>query len=275
VRRNDRIAPLFALVLGCSTTGTNEPPPGQQETQEPAAAPPLPVVPAAPLVRDPNVAEGWFQKGRLAAGAGDHAAAIDAYGRAIAADPNLGLAYVEKAESHLLFDNDQLAINALLVRAIALLPDNPRAHLRYAEVLRADGDEAGAEREWRSALALRSDLSEARIGLADLLARRGDRAGATAELERVIRERPTSVQARVQLAELLDSSGRTLDAAKQLEAAARAAERSADLYRRAARMYETAGDARTAASLRAIADRLDPPGKIRKLRPLLPSKKKS
>jgi tetratricopeptide (TPR) repeat protein len=204
----------------------------------------------------------------------EHPAAAAAFARAITADPFLGLAYLEGAETHLYTDNDAQEIKRLLVRALELLPANPRAHLRFGEVLHELGDNKLAEAHWRCALELRGDLIDARRQLGALLLATGRVEEAVRELQVAAEQEPDELQTQVVLANALEASGKTLDAAKAVEGAARIAGKSAALYRRAGQLYEVAGSFVAAKRVRALADRLDPPKKERQLRPLKKARKR-
>jgi Tfp pilus assembly protein PilF len=230
--------------------------------------PPLP----ADRPREVKKAEAEFARALSLATEGDHAAAREAFGSAIAADPYYGLAYLGKAESHSLTDNDLVATRSLLERAVELLPENPRVHLRYGEYFAETGKKPEAEAEWRCALELRKDLVEARLHLARLILERGDAESAQMELRTAIASSPGDVQAHVLLGDVLESQKKFLDAAKEIEAAAQLAAKSASLYRRASVLYQAAGNLLAAKRTKKAADRLDPPPQNRKLRPLLKRK---
>jgi Tfp pilus assembly protein PilF len=232
-----------------------------------AIRPPPPLPPGRP--RDTRRAEEEFARGVALSEQGDQTSARDAYDNAIAADPYHGLAYLGKAESHLYTDNDQVAIRSLLERAVELLPENPRVHLRFGEFFAEAGSKPLAEAEWRCAIELRKDLLEARLHLARLIFENGDPATAEHELRDAVAIAPADVQAHVLLGDVLEAEKKIIDAAKEIESAAQLAAKSAALYRRASTLYTAGGNLIAAKRTKKEADKLDPPPKIRKLRPLL------
>ena len=223
--------------------------------------------------RNSSLSQRAFLEGLELSRAGQHAEAVTRYEVAIAADSGHGLAHLEQAESNLFMGKDPLTLEPVLARAVELMPQNPRAHMRYAEVLADIGRPGDAEEHWRRALVLKPELIDPRLQLAALLERGGELHAARSELERAVIIQPRDVRARMRLGELLEGQRRFEDAALHVEIAADAA-RSAPLYRRAAALYESAGRLRLADELRARADRIDPPAETRKLRPLPKARKK-
>lgn len=199
---------------------------------------------------------------------GRHLDAVTAFEAALEADDENGLAYLHLAESQLVLDQPISAVLVGLERAVALLPDNPRAHHNYAEALSLSGEPQGAARHWRRAIELRPDVSEARLGLAQVLEASGDLDGARVQLEAAATLDPRNVMIRVRLANVLEKLSAFAEAGSHARDAAEISGASAPLYRRAAELLERAGRPAEAKKLRATADRLDPPPKDRKLREL-------
>lgn len=215
----------------------------------------------------PQAAE-WFEKGRALEAQGQHGEAIDAFARALEADELHGLAYLHKAENHLLLDHDPQIPRILLKEALDLLPDNPRVHLRYGDAAIRLGHDEEAEAHWRRAMELRPDLAEPYLQLARYYEERQQLEKAVSAMQAATKADPNNVQARVVLADLLGRLGKHQAAAKEMEAVAEQTSRSAPLYRRAADYYELASLEADAERLRAIADTLDPPPDQRKMRDL-------
>lgn len=205
---------------------------------------------------------------------GDHIGALAAYRRALAADPVHGLTHLAKAESHLVTDYDVEQMRHHLATAVVLLPTNPRAHLRLANFAADVGEKEVAVTHWRCALELKPSYAEARFFLARHLVATGSVAEAEVELRRVLAEGKRTVTTLVLLAEALEAQGKLLEAAQRVEEAAQEAKTSAVLYRRAGTLYESASSPLSARRVRAKADRLDPPPKTRRMRPLRKRRRK-
>jgi tetratricopeptide (TPR) repeat protein len=217
--------------------------------------------PAAPASRPRDVAQGkaFFDQGLALEEQGRRREAVEAFAQASAADGEHGLAYLHEAENRLILEEDPIAVQPILKRAVELLETNPRVHLLLADALSVSGDGAGAEAHWKRAIELQPALVEARFHLALELERRGKVDEAVVQLTEAAKAAPGNVPVRVTLANLLAHSGKHHDAAKEMEAVAVLAASSAPLYRRAADFYEAASKIEDASRLRKIADKLDPP----------------
>lgn len=215
-----------------------------------------------------------FSEGQSAQAAGDMEAARAAFERAVTADPTHGLARIALAEAHWRTDNDAEAIRAHLAAAVLLLPENPRAHLRFADASAELGDLDAAVTHWRCALTLKPGLPAAHVALARHLLGAENPEEAEAHVRAALAEEPSDYRHHVLLAQALEGQAR-LDAAAA--ATARAAElvgRSAPLYRRAASLFDRAGAPERADRMRALADEIDPPRERRDLRPLRKARRK-
>lgn len=221
-----------------------------------------------------------YQRGLAQADQGEHAAAIETFAAAIAADPTNAAAHLSKAESHLAWDGDMEATRHHLAMALVLAPDTARAHVRFAQYLSGTGDPDGAAIHYRCALSLDPKLTDARVELATQLINAGHHAAALFELERVAStNQEVGFRLQALMASALEGQGRFAPAAEHMEKAAEAT-RSAVLYRRAADLLVRAGDEARAEALRSKADEIDPPPERPKMRPLVkakppPKKKKS
>lgn len=213
-------------------------------------------------------ANQWFEKGKAFEDRGELREAIDAYARALEADELHGLAFLHKAENHLRLDDDPQVARILLKEALDLLPDNARAHLRYAEAAARLGFDVEAETYLKKAIALRSDLAEAHVLLAQHYEKTKRIEEAAQSLQAAAKTNPADIQVRVALVGLLDQLGRVDQAAQEMEAVAVHTKKSAPLYRRAADLHDRANRAADADRLRAIADEIDPPPQARKMREL-------
>jgi tetratricopeptide (TPR) repeat protein len=225
--------------------------------------------------RDLKKGESEFQRGVMLSEKGDHLGAGQAYAAAISADPYHGLAYLYAAESHLYTDDDHEAMRALLEHAVELLPENPRAHLRYGEYFAEIGKKPDATAEWRCALELREDLVDARVHLGRLLLENGDAELAEKELRTALASATNDVQVHLLLGDVLETEKKFNEAAVEVLIAARSSAKPAALYRRAGHLFEAAGNLLAAKKARKQADVLDPPPKARNLRPLLKRQKKT
>jgi tetratricopeptide (TPR) repeat protein len=284
---------LFTTLLSCCSTGA--PPRAQPAPPIAAPAPPPPDSPERPkeqpvepcLVyptrhartngrgpRNAATAQSELQRGLSLASSGNHFAALEAFDSALAADPYHGLTHLAKAESHLFTDNDPAKMRMHLATAVLLMPENPRAHSRLADFLAEAGEADAAITHWKCALTLKSSYDEARLNLARYLVTLKRASEAEAEL-RSIEGGLDDVTVLALLADALAGQGKLLEAARQAEEAARhAGPSAASLLRRAGDLYEAADSPLSANRVRAKADRLDPPPRERKMRPLKRRKKR-
>lgn len=209
-----------------------------------------------------------YTRGQTLMEAGQTGQAQAAFTQAVQADPSHGLARIALAETHWLTDNNAPLIREHLAAAALLLPQNPRAHLRFADI-NAELDEGEvAARHYRCALTLSPDLTAAHVRLAKHALGASQAAEAERHIRAAIAAEPKQYLHLVLLGQALRAQGRPQDAAKALEGAAVLKGTSAPLYRRAARLYEDAQAPKDALRMKRIADDLDPPKKTRSLRPL-------
>jgi tetratricopeptide (TPR) repeat protein len=219
--------------------------------------------------RDPEAAERAFREAVSLEEAGRDGDAIEAFGRAIAADGAHGHAHRRKAELHFDLDGDLERIRVHAATAVVLLPEDATAHAAFARYLSEVQDAEGAAIHYRCALGIDPALDAIRIAFASALVSSGDFSGGEAEVRKVLGSSPT-LQVRSLLATALEGQGKWVEAAGALEQAAAEvkAKGSAVLLRRAAASYEKGGDPAKASALRTRADSIDPPPKKRDLRPL-------
>ena len=183
-------------------------------------------------------------------------------------DPEQGLAHLSLAEALLYTGGDPEVRGHHLAWAVQLLPHNPRAHLRYAERLRAIGALEASRRQVGCALERRPTYAEASRLAAEL----DLQAGRWADAERAARSAIHAERANhrnwVILGEILRTRGAYAAAGQAILTAAKSVGTSAPLYRRAAELFEAAREHAAAAAALARADAIDPPPETRRLRPL-------
>jgi tetratricopeptide (TPR) repeat protein len=139
------------------------------EAAQPQAAPPVPAWRG--FAR--RLASEWFDRGcALDSDRATYAAAIAAYERALALDPecadahcNLGSVYFNQSRRSL--------ARACYERALTLVPGHLEAHLNLATLLEEEGQDAGALRHYRRALALDPFAPDTHVSLALLYERMG------------------------------------------------------------------------------------------------------
>lgn len=223
--------------------------------------------------RDRVTAARAFETALGRAGA-DPRGALAELDRAIAADPEHALARVHAAELRLELSEELPHADADLARAMVLLPDSPRAHLRAGQVAHALSDDTRAEKLLTRAATLKPDWADPQIALIDVLVRLGRAADAVGAATRARELAPERLDVATRLADTLSAAGRPADAAREMEVTAARFGRAAPLYRRAATLWDEAGSAADAARVRALADKLDPPPKPKKKRALPPARKR-
>jgi tetratricopeptide (TPR) repeat protein len=121
----------------------------------------------------------------------ERAVVVEPEGRS---DAELALSHLSRGE-HLMSTGDVAGAATELLKAVALLPFDARAHLLLARALRGRGDVDRAEEELRASLYCRED-APVRLELAELLLARGRSAEARAEGARVLQADPGNAAAR-------------------------------------------------------------------------------
>lgn len=265
--------PVLALLVGLATcagpTETARTEPGTPKlTVDPCQEDPKRHALPMDGPRDFAAADQAFQAAQLLADGGDYGAALPGFMSAVKADPTHGLAHLGIAEAHLYTDDDPQAMRAHLATALMLMPDNPRAHQRYAQVLETLGEKEAATGHWKCLLSLKPETGEARYQLARLYLEAGKPKDAEQEVREAIKLEESNLQYHLLLGDVLEADGRVGEAAEAVRVAAELAGRSAPLYRRASALFEKANDKAAAEAQMKRADELDPPEKARNLRPL-------
>ena len=103
-------------------------------------------------------------------------------------------------------------------KAIAADPELPELHNSLGTLLLNAGDGPGGEKEFREAMRIQPSLAQVQMNLASVLASRGDNAEARYHFEQSIRLKPDFAEARLNYARLLLSMKETDQAEKQLQA---------------------------------------------------------
>jgi tetratricopeptide (TPR) repeat protein len=124
------------------------------------------------LERDRSNADWWIVKGYALTQAGDHRAAVQAYGEAVRLEPDSAMAWNQLAQSHRASGDPQRAI-VVLERAALAVRDSPTTAFllgeSYSDIRRFD-DAAAA---YRQALGLDPNLAPAWYGLSRAYTRMG------------------------------------------------------------------------------------------------------
>jgi DNA-binding transcriptional MerR regulator len=120
-----------------------------------------------------RLAGEWFDRGcELDSERSTYAAAIAAYERALALDPEYADAHCNLGSVY--FNQNRRALaRACYERALALVPEHLEAHLNLATLLEEEGQDAAALRHYRRALALDPLVPDTHVSLALLYERLG------------------------------------------------------------------------------------------------------
>ncbi|MBK7863226.1 MAG: tetratricopeptide repeat protein [Archangiaceae bacterium] len=188
---------------------------------------------------------------------------LQALDRAVAARPSDPLPRLEAAQRRLQLGEelDRALFDADAARA--LLPENPRAHFVFGQLLEERGERAEARTAYQTALLLRDDYDDARFRLAGLLFQEQQWADAASAYGRYVKAHPEASGARLQLAAALEKQGDSKAAERELKAMLSDPKTHEVAGRRLAELYERTGRERDAKRLRS---QVEPPK--RKLRDL-------
>lgn len=263
---------MLTAACGCSTSG----PPVEKQ-------PPLPpecqVYPASQVERpsaterDFRGADAAFRSGLEKLDADRYEAALSRFEEALLLDPTYGLAYLAQADS-LKGLGETEARKMPLMKAILLLPDNPRAHAELGLVLSDLGESEPAMVHLACALSRRKDLHDARMRLVLEQMDAGDYADAESNLRTLMDAQGPSVRTLAMLGRVLEAQGRFAESAQAVLQAAGMARENAVLLRRAAVLYDRADQPEKADAVRERADAVDPPPPSRDMRPLPPARRR-
>ncbi len=231
-----------------------------------------PVMQAASQRSGPLGSLGWFKEGIKFTRKGDYRAALKRFEKARSLSPRWALPYLEIAVAHMMTDNDSKAIGRALAQAVKYGPEIPRARYLYGIFLQEQGDRKGAISEFIQALKKRPSMLDARYRLATLFVEDGRQADGIRQYELVLQQQPSHMGARRNLAVLYEQSGQLEMAEQHLLAIVKMEPSNSWFYNNLGRFYERVGWKAKAQAAFRHAQRLEPSGKRRKLRPLLKSR---
>ena len=189
--------------------------------------------------------------------------ALAALDRKIASEPTSAQPRVDAAQARL--QNGEQLDRALLDLDVAraLVPEDPRIHFLFGQLMEERGQHKDARASYETALGLKDDFDDARFRLAGLLFNDGAFAEAAAAYARYVKGHPEATGARVQLAAALEKSGDVHAAEKELKALHGDPKTHELGGRKLLELYERHGREKDASKLRAA---VEPPK--RKLRDL-------
>jgi Tfp pilus assembly protein PilF len=190
----------------------------------------------------------------------DDLAALD---RKIAKEPSNPLPRLDAAQKRILSGEELDRALLDLEAAKAMLPENPRVHFLYGQLMEERGEPQPAREAYQTAVALREDYDDARFRLAGLLFQQGAFAEAAAEYGRYAKGHPEASGARLQLAAAYEKAGDLKAAEKELKALYADPKTHELAGRKLVELYERTGRGKDAGKIRAA---VEPPK--RKLRDL-------
>jgi Tfp pilus assembly protein PilF len=224
-------------------------------------------------VPQPVGALAWFQQGVELARQGEYAAALNRYTKARSLSPFWALPHLEIAVAHLMTDNDRQIIGDSLAKAVQFGPKMPRARYLYGVFLHEQKKRSQAIKEFVQALVRRPSMLDARFRLATLYVEEGLQSKGIEQYHYVLHLQPTHLGAHRNLAMLYEQSGQLEFAEKHLLAIVRMYPQNAWHLNNLGHFYERMGQPKNAKKAFGRAQRLDPIGNLRNLRPLLKSGK--
>ncbi|HEV2845672.1 MAG TPA: tetratricopeptide repeat protein [Thermoanaerobaculia bacterium] len=153
--------------------------------------------------------------GTTALRAGRFAEAVEAYGKALAADPKDANAWLNQGVA---FQGlrDLAGAERSFRKAVELDPANARAHYNLGSLLAGKGDRTEAIRHLESAVRLDPDSRDALFNLGLSLAGAGEPARALEAFDRVLKLSPRDAEARFHRTQALSSLGRHEEAVAEL-----------------------------------------------------------
>jgi tetratricopeptide (TPR) repeat protein/SAM-dependent methyltransferase len=192
--------------------------------------------------------------GLIAARAGNLDAAVELYGRALAANGRSPECHFNVAQVLRAQGRNGEAI-AHLGEATALKRDYIAAHLSLADMLMAQNNLEGARTHYEQVLTIDPRLVDARHGLANVLRVLGRLDEAAEQFRHVIAIKPDYAEAICNLGVVLSAQGRFAEAAEQYQRAISIKPELVDVYRNLARALLADGraDEAVAASMRGLA----------------------
>jgi len=196
----------------------------------------------------------------LALEADDSLAALD---RQIAKEPSSGLARIDAAQKRIQAGEELDRALLDLDVARSLLPENPRVHFLFGQLMEERGQAAEARVSYQTALALRDDYDDARFRLAGLLFQNAAFSEAADAYARYVKTHPEATGARLQLSAALEKAGDKAGAERELKVLYADPKTREMGGRKLAELYDRTGREKDATKVRTA---VEPPK--RKLRDL-------
>lgn len=218
-------------------------------------------------------ARAQFRRGMTALKAGDTARASQAFAKSTEAAPRWALAYLQWGVAQQLYDPESKDVFSALKMAVALAPENARAHFHLARAYLRAEDYDSAITHLQQTLRSRPNYPRARFLLGRAYAEQGDSQNSITTLHDVLREEPKHTGAITLLAELYEKDQRLEDTEAMLRRLTILFPEVTHHHLRLARFYEQIGEAERAEAARQRAEVVDPRPK-RKMRPLLGRRRK-
>jgi predicted O-linked N-acetylglucosamine transferase (SPINDLY family) len=163
-----------------------------------------------------NEALSWLRRGEEYAAKGQGERAADAFGRALALDPELGAASFGLATELMMLGRSGEALT-VLEEAVARAPLDAPLVGRFGDALQLTGHPGEAIAAYRRAVELDPAISHAWYGLGCVELAAGAHAAAAEALERAVRLRPGAAEARFNLATALFNLGEIERAIAELD----------------------------------------------------------
>jgi predicted O-linked N-acetylglucosamine transferase (SPINDLY family) len=167
----------------------------------------------------PGDPEAWVNLATLEQMVGNLQAAIDALGKALAADPRLAAAHNNHGNVLLMAGRPEEA-EAAYQHALSLEPGDPGLLLNLAGSLHAQGRLADAEAKCRDALARDPNFAPAEAMLGAIHADGGNLEAAEASLRSALQKNPGHAEWRYSLAQVVENEGSWTGALTELRRAA-------------------------------------------------------
>lgn len=194
------------------------------------------------LELNPQLAEGWFEKGLIVSEAGDWSRAADLFRRSLAISSNFSRAHLALGEM-LLRTGEFEAASKELKTVLQLDRSSAGAHAGLALIYLQQGSLDNAAAEFRHALSVRPGYLDAQKGLARVLASQHKWNEAVLLLKRVIAVKPNSSEDAFALGTALGNTGDNAGAAEQFA-------RARELSNRELTLLRAKGDSNLGVSLR-------------------------
>jgi tetratricopeptide (TPR) repeat protein len=190
------------------------------------------------------------------------------FARAARLAPEWGLAFLQWGVVEQSIDAQSSVARECLERAVALAPDNPRAHYHLGTLYERLGRNQEAAQEFGAALELRPRMRDAQFRLAASLHALGDIEGAISAYHKVLMRERHHTGALTALADLYEHTNELAAAERALVSIVQAQPGVAYHHYRLAQFYERIGERRKARRAYTRADELDPrpQRKMRRLR---------